>query len=326
MQPLLTIGIPTFNSLESLTQTLKSIDSQDFSLHKDIIEIYISDNSSNYNLQFELAKLLKPEFYNKLTININEVNIGYDNNLVIIFKNCKGKYVKLLADDDLLESNFLSIFIDYINSSKSDPEIIITNFVFRSSNLSKIINSNWYDDRIQFDNNNIFNSLNTLNHAYGQVSSLIFRRESILSIADQLLNTNYIHSYWFFCLIENRKVLIIPQSLVTVRQGAPNWSGDGVIDILTPLGGILAIEQASLKDIKLKSALVNLQLTYCLSRLTAIQNQKLSERFLIFSKFYPYARQKIIFWVFWVPWIFLPKPIRKFLKKSRKLLLNELKL
>jgi glycosyltransferase involved in cell wall biosynthesis len=322
MQPLLTIGIPTFNSLDTLVQALKSIQDQNFTLRKDIVEIYVSDNSSNYDLPFELARIFESEFYDKITINVNDENIGYDNNLVTIFQNSKGKYVKLLADDDLLELNFLSAFFEYINSLMHDPVIIITNFVFKSSDLSATINASWYDKAAQFEDNNVLKSLNQLNHAYGQVSSLIFKRESVLSISKQLLNTNYIHVYWFFCLIETGIVEIVSESLVVVRQGAPNWSGYKSIDILTPLGGILAIEQSNLGNVKLKNDLINQQLSYCFSRLTAIHSQELLERLSIFSKFYPYAYRKIVFWVFWGPWILLPKSVRVFLKKIRKTLVK----
>ncbi len=321
-QPLLTIGIPTFNSLETLVQTLKSIQDQDVELDKDIIEIYVSDNCSDYDLAYELARLFESEFFNKITINVNKENIGYDKNLVTIFKNSKGKYVKLLGDDDLLELNFLSIFFESFNFYINDPEIIITNFVFKSMDLSKVINSYWYEKSVQFDTNDILKSLNQLNHAYGQVSSLVFKRESVLSISEQLFNTNYIHVYWFFSLIENKMIALVSQPLVVVRQGAPNWSGQRSIDILTPLGGILAIKQSSLKDLKLKNDLIEQQLLYCFSRLTAIHSQKLSERLIILSKFYPYAYRKTVFWIFWGPWILLPKSMRRIFKKIRKILIK----
>jgi len=317
----LTIGIPTFNSLGTLVETLKSIQNQNVTLDKNNIEIYVSDNSSDYDLPFELARLFDSEFYNKITINVNKENIGYDNNLVTIFNNSRGKYVKILADDDLLELNFLSVFFESISSYRNEPEIIITNFVFKSSDLSDTIYANWYDRSVLFDNNSIFKSLNQLNHAYGQVSSLVFKRESILSISEQLINTNYIHCYWFFTLIENKKLALISESIVVVRQGAPNWSGRKSIDILTPLGGILAVKQSSIRDTKLKKDLLEYHLSYCFSRLTAIDSQKLSERLLIFSKFYPYAYQKIVFWIFWGPWILLPKSMRVNFKKIRKTLI-----
>ena len=316
---ILTIGIPTFNSLNTLIQTLQSIQDQSTSLYNETIEIYVSDNCSNYNLPFELARLLKPEFYNQITININKEDIGYDNNLVTIINNSKGKYVKLLADDDLLESNFLNVFFETINSYPNDPDIIISNFIFKSEDLKRIINTSWYDRQVKFDKYNILDTLNKLNHVYGQVSSLVFKRESVLSISKPLLNTNYIHSYWFFCLIENNKVELISDTLVVVRQGAPNWSGHNSIDILTPLGGILAIQQSSLRNNNLKNDLIDQQLEYCFSRLTAIHNQKLSERLSILSRFYPYSYKKIVFWLFWCPWILLPKTIRLFLKKIRKM-------
>ena len=316
---ILTIGIPTFNSLDTLIQTLLSIQDQTTTLHNNAVEIYVSDNNSTYDLCFELAKVLKHEFYNKITFNINKENIGYDNNLVAIMNNSRGKYVKLLADDDLLESNFLSVFFENMNSSSNDSEIIITNFTFKSDDLRKVINTNWYDRKVKFDDNNLFDTLNQLNHAYGQVSSLVFKRESVLSISKQLFNTNYIHVYWFFCLLENRKVALISDSIVVVRQGAPNWSGHNSVDILTPLGGILAIKQSSLRNNKLKSDLINQQLSYCFSRLTSMHDQKLSERFSIFSRFYPYSYKKPVFWVFWGPWILLPKSIRIMSKKIRKM-------
>lgn len=320
MNELLTIGIPTYNSLETLVSALESIESQLKIFPNYPVEIYVSDNCSKYDISFELAKYFDENFYNKLIININEENVGYDNNLQIIISESNGKYVKLLADDDLLDSNFLKDFFSGLAKLEYEPDMIISNFVFKTSDLQKIVKSEWFDSANEFHDKDLFKALNKINHAYGQVSSLVFKRESVLKLKPQFLKTNYIHVYWFFCLLENNRIEIFQMPNVIVRQGAPNWTGDGIINILTPLGGILAIEQSTLIDKKLKVRLIKQQMDYCFEQLTSIKNQNIKQRFLILFKFFPYAKYRLIYWFFWIPWILLPKFIRLSFKAIRKLI------
>jgi glycosyltransferase involved in cell wall biosynthesis len=97
----LTIGIPTFNGAKHIEQTIDSVLSQLEDIDPSIIEILISDNSSEDHV-WQIATSYKEKFPTIFSIFRNEVNVGYDRNIDLIFKRANGLYVWTLADDDIV--------------------------------------------------------------------------------------------------------------------------------------------------------------------------------------------------------------------------------
>lgn len=315
---LLTIAIPTFNSPSTLLQTLQSIENQKTHDFGSELEILISDNASTYNVEEFLQSNLSSNFFSKLKININNTNLGYDKNLLKIMSISTGTYVKLLADDDILSENFL---IKYRQLLLSDsPDIVVNNFEFLDKKMMMILKSSWFDlYKLPILNDQLLN-LDLCCEAYGQVSSLTFKRELVLGLEIPTKKTNYIHVYWFFSLIEEHLIKFESEVLVSVRQGSPNFTGDGVINILTPLGGIEAILGANLKNKALQQKLISVQERYCLNQLSSLNFQPFTVRALLFYKFVPFFKKLPQFWLFWTPFILMPNLLRSNLKKIRKFL------
>jgi glycosyltransferase involved in cell wall biosynthesis len=311
----LTIGIPTYNSSETLIECLKSLENQNY-YEDDKVEILISDNGSNYDITSTLNKALTKPFFQKLKISINTKNLGYDANLQILAEKSNGEYLKLLADDDLVSKNFVSDLLNLIESQS--PDLIISNFIFLSQDLKEVKKKSWFEAFKVEDNQDALPFLDCTNNAHGQMSSLTFRTQSIKDLEEPKNKTNYIHVYWFFCLLEKSITVVEKKTNISVRQGSPNFSGNNFTEIITPIGGILAIQFSKIKNDCLKKTLVARQKAYCLSRLTAVNGQSLLQRARIFGAFLPHFKSSIKFWLYWVPIIMMPNCIRFAIKGFRK--------
>jgi len=317
---ILTVGIPTFNSITTLKETLQSIQNQSINLRENNIEVLISDNGSSFNIARELSSIFPTEFYKSLRINVNESNKGYDYNLLKLMELASGKYVKLLADDDILEKPYLENLI--YNIYARDFDVLIDNFAFMSSRLDSIVVPSWFSPIASENFDNQLEFLTAINHAYGQISSLTFRRDLIVNLRVPECTSNYIHVYWFLSLFEEFKIMVEAKVLLKVRQGSPNFSGDGIVDKITPLGGITANIDANLLNTNLKQQLIIKQKLYCLQQLSSISNQSLSARYMLARKFVKYFRFSSKFWLFWLPFLLMPNMLRKILKKIRKSIIS----
>jgi hypothetical protein len=247
---------------------------------------------------------------------VNQNNIGYDFNLLTIMNLASGKYVKLLADDDILENTYLENLIKSIKSE--DFDILINNFAFFNSDLSLNLVESWFaNNDLQYFEKNI-KQLDAISHAYGQVSSLTFKREKVLSLAVPKHKSNHINVYWFFSLFLHSKIVLEDDILIKVRQGSPNFSGSKIGDKITPLGGIRALIDSDLSDKTLKKELIDRQKNYCLHQLSSLSNHSFVSRITISRKFISYFKYSFKFWFFWLPFTLMPNRMRKYAKSVRK--------
>ena len=96
-QPILTIGIPTYNRSYYLHKCLRHIYQQVG--NDDIVEVLVSDNHSEDN-----TKNIATDYcakYDNFSYNRNEVNVGGEN-FAVVWQKAKGRYVIALGDDDYL--------------------------------------------------------------------------------------------------------------------------------------------------------------------------------------------------------------------------------
>lgn len=95
-KPILTIGIPTYNRPKKLKQCLISIEKQ--TLTKDV-EILISIDGSTDDTEAVVKRFISSSKLNLRYVK-NKQNLGFDHNIINIYKNARGKYVWFLGDDD----------------------------------------------------------------------------------------------------------------------------------------------------------------------------------------------------------------------------------
>lgn len=93
---ILTIGIPTYNRPKKLKQCLISIEKQTLT---DDIEILISIDGSTDDTESVVKKFISSSKFNIRYVK-NKKNLGFDRNIINVYKNARGKYVWFLGDDD----------------------------------------------------------------------------------------------------------------------------------------------------------------------------------------------------------------------------------
>ncbi|MFA6185079.1 MAG: glycosyltransferase family A protein [Candidatus Shapirobacteria bacterium] len=106
-----TIFIPVYNGAKTIKKTLLSVFSQDYSNFKVIIQ----DNNSTDNT----IDVVKSFNHSKIKIFKNKTSLGYNGNLNAGIKNCHDDIVLLLAADDILSKNALSLYNKAFNLSKN---------------------------------------------------------------------------------------------------------------------------------------------------------------------------------------------------------------
>lgn len=108
--PLVSIGMPTFNSELTLRAAINSLLGQSF----DDFELIISDNDSS-----DSTSAICQEFANKdsrIVYIRQPVNIGAEQNFKFVFDQGKGKYFLWAAGDDMRSSDFLEENVHFLET------------------------------------------------------------------------------------------------------------------------------------------------------------------------------------------------------------------
>lgn len=121
----LTIGIPTYNRGSKLDRLLENLYAQiDREGLSNLVEILVSDNSSTDDTHLVLKKYSATKV--NFTYIIQESNVGFDLNVLSIYKKSKWEYVWLLADDDIPVPRALTKIINALKANL--PEILMFSF------------------------------------------------------------------------------------------------------------------------------------------------------------------------------------------------------
>jgi len=111
INPLVTIGIPTYNRLDSYLK--KAFSSALNQTYKNV-EIIVSDNCSNDNTEAFFQSISDPH----LRYFRQNQNIGPINNYNYCLEQANGDYFLLLHDDDLIDEDFVEICMEGANNAK----------------------------------------------------------------------------------------------------------------------------------------------------------------------------------------------------------------
>ncbi len=115
-QPLVSVGIPTYNRGALLRRAIESVLSQDY----DNIELVISDNASTDGTQALCEEFSRRDgrvrYYRQPT------NQGLTANFRAVFKYSRGQYYKVLGDDDWIDPTYIS---HCVRELEAQPEVSI---------------------------------------------------------------------------------------------------------------------------------------------------------------------------------------------------------
>ena len=109
-KPLVTIAIPTYNSANKYLESAISSALAQTYLN---LEIIVSDNCSKDTT----PQLIKKYTDKRLRYIRQDKNIGPNRNFNFCLQQAKGSYILFLCDDDLIDSDFISVCIDSMSSS-----------------------------------------------------------------------------------------------------------------------------------------------------------------------------------------------------------------
>src|SRR5947207_15595620 len=101
-EPLVSIGLPTFNRVATLRRTVESVLAQDYA-H---IELIISDDASTDGTQEYGEEVSRHD--RRVQYIRQAVNIGLTANYAEVFRRSTGAFYMALADDDWLEPTYVS--------------------------------------------------------------------------------------------------------------------------------------------------------------------------------------------------------------------------
>lgn len=134
-EPLVSICVITYNSSETVIETLESIYNQTYRN----IELIVSDDCSSDNT-VEIVKDWLDEkrirFQNAEIITV-EKNTGVTGNVNRAVKKANGKYVKDIAGDDILLNDYTEKCVSYLEKNP-EIDVLFTDVKFFSTDNSKV--------------------------------------------------------------------------------------------------------------------------------------------------------------------------------------------
>jgi glycosyltransferase involved in cell wall biosynthesis len=222
-QPLVSIGIPTFNRPSALEAALKCAMNQTYTN----IEIVVSDNCSTIYSFNQLAEKYRAldcrlRFYSQ------ETNIGAIRNFEFVLNKSIGEYFFWLSDDDQINYLYVESAIEVINEAKSLNCICIPRVTivddngklvekqFRNGYLSKVCEYSLRNRLIEFINETKYNSDKFM------IFNSLFPRTRLCEIVaskvrKEIEGQDAVVS--FNLLSDNCKILISPKSIYLKCDG-----------------------------------------------------------------------------------------------------------
>lgn len=223
---ILSICIPTYDRAEYLRQCVESIVKQFDNLDvKNAVEIVISDNNSTDHTASVVREFA--EKFDNIRYFRNEINIGFDLNVVNVVKQSTTKYCWYLGDDDVIVSGAILFILSKLNSCNYDVITVEGETIIDSNNDSNPLSLNISDDYNRESKD--FNEFYFNGYCRGIFSYIIFDRDLWLSCLDA---DDYLE-YWLYfetvvkiLTVTEKKMLNINLPIVLTRQDC-RWASNG---------------------------------------------------------------------------------------------------
>jgi hypothetical protein len=209
----LTIAIPSRTIPETLFYLLEEIRNQIMYVEKPhLLDVMISLNT----LQTVNLDKLKHFTHGWARIITNNSGESYDEHLDFIVSNAKGKWIKFIADDDILLPNALTDLLILLEK-KSDIAGLVHDFNY----LHNQINLNKVESSVALS------SVSKASGQWGQLSCTLFLRSAWINLPT-VRETDYLHAFKFELIMNRRptQVYYYDAKLVAVRPGSPNFTRD----------------------------------------------------------------------------------------------------
>jgi len=312
---LLTIAIPTYKSENTLLRLIASICNQLGNPDFQEIEVVISDNDPESQIYSSIMEKVKGSKI-ELKYHRNKVNLGYDGNLAQLVTMARGKFIKFIADDDTFGLFFVKNHLSLI--SNSFPDIVINEFQTYTGESHSNIDGSMNSDIETYCPPWDLRQLDSLKGRFGQVSSLTFRLDQVVNIFQQY-ESNFIHLFWFYSLIEKSRVVFEANPQIYVQLGSPNFSSNQLQIIETQLVGLRSIKYAAMADSNFKRDILRRSQNYCFGVLRLFPELTYREKKDLLWKFRADFLARPGRFSRYIVFFFMPKSIRSTLRQLKGL-------
>lgn len=140
-QKILSICIPTWNRDQIFKKTLENIITQALEF-RDKVEICISNNASTDNTR-EVVMIFKEKYPDLIRYNENEINIGFDKNVLKVVNIAEGKFAWTFGDYSYIVEGGLKEVINFLESIEYDNVGLVgvrqEGYIFDEINNKKLI-------------------------------------------------------------------------------------------------------------------------------------------------------------------------------------------
>lgn len=174
-QPLLSIGIPTYNRAPFLRILLDSLAAA-IPPGEERVQVWVSDNNSADDTEEIVA-----QFQGRLPdlrYTRNKTNIGAEGNLLALAEKCDGTYLWLIGDDDVVCPESIKLLLDALNTA---PDYLVLNYrTIKDKNI--ISRSPAFSQAHDFDIHNFNQVLSQFGLSNGLLTAVAFRRDAFLAV------------------------------------------------------------------------------------------------------------------------------------------------
>lgn len=215
MSKTVSVGVLSFNSKNTIVETLESILLQDYG--SDNIELIISDDASTddtVNITKDWVAINKNRFKSIITNYENE-NKGVNANFKKTCNLTNSIWLKIIAADDLLNSNCITTFINYVENNQ-DADVVFSRCECFSGSIIKKI-SPTYSPYINMSAQKQFHHLLSDCFIYAPGS---FIKKDLIERYSTFDNDNYImedYPLWLNLTFHSIKLHLINTPLVKYR-------------------------------------------------------------------------------------------------------------
>jgi glycosyltransferase involved in cell wall biosynthesis len=223
--PLVSVIVITYNSAKYVIETLESVKSQTYKN----IELIISDDCSTDDTAARCRLWLAEngsDFKNVRLIE-NSTNLGVPGNCNKGIYAAKGAWVKLLGGDDLLVSNSIQVFVDFLLCNSGVKYLVGSKFEMQGGRISKIVSpSSKYLRKTPMQQLKI---LLSRHHAHMPAPALFLNKQGIIELGGFDERFRYMEDFPFELKVSNSgyKFIHVNVPVVVHRIHAESLSGDG---------------------------------------------------------------------------------------------------
>lgn len=230
--PILTIGIPTYNHGHFLEKCLKAItdqfadkevfesveifisDNGDGGATDKIVDEYHSDNGKDDKTQ-EIVKAYQKRFSN-IRYSRNGRNIGFDRNVDAVLTNARGKFCWTLSSNEYIEPGSISYILSIIKKYPDISYICISN---------QKVDKGKPDVR-WFKNGNQW--LKEMGVFGGQISQCVFNLQYLPPDRAKYYDNAWFHLALFWEIIAHRPNILVPYLFIPPESYEPcAWANGG---------------------------------------------------------------------------------------------------